>query len=357
MKVDKITGEQILLGSSLYGAGGGGLVRFGRQFMNEALAFKSEIPVKSFDEMGDDDIIISAATVGAPSNFDVYVNPDQWKVALVLMEETFGGKIAGLCNNEMGGMAACNCWTLAAMAGIPLVDCACTSRAVPYSPMACMTLGQREGFLSTMTVCGGKGDTYIKMSVQGKVYYVTKVIRQASANINGSVLAVLRNPMPVSYMKENAAVGALTLSLKAGEVLQRYDGKPKEMVKAIEKEFNFEYICEGAVENYKIMIEGGLDVGSFFLKQGKNSYEMRYWNEYMTFENNGERLGTFPDAIITLDAATGLPFGSAELSEGQKVIIGKIHRKYLLQSPGLYVKDYLEEVERAVDRKIVEYIL
>ncbi|MBB6283608.1 DUF917 family protein [Geobacillus subterraneus] len=83
----------------------------------------------------------------------------------------------------------------------------------------------------------------------------------------------------------------------------------------------------GIVTDFHLETTGGFDVVG---KVMVDSYELTFWNEYMTLELNGERLSTFPDLIMTLDAETGRPIVSATISKGQKVAIITVPKENLI---------------------------
>ena len=85
-------------------------------------------------------------------------------------------------------------------------------------------------------------------------------------------------------------------------------------------------------------------------------FETTFWNEYMTLESRGERLATFPDLIMTLDAGSGLPVTTAEVKEGQTVILFVVPADRLILGEGMRCMELMEEIEPVVGKKIVEYI-
>ena len=102
-------------------------------------------------------------------------------------------------------------------------------------------------------------------------------------------------------------------------------------------------------------MDGGYDVGEVHIKDGGSDYELTYWNEYMTLEKNGERVGTFPDLLCTLDAKTGLALSSAEIGDNMDVIIVKIPKEKLLLGAGMHQRVLFEEAEAVIGKKLVSY--
>ena len=82
---------------------------------------------------------------------------------------------------------------------------------------------------------------------------------------------------------------------------------------------------------------------------------MTFWNEFMTADMDGKRLGTFPDLIMTVDAETGLPVTTAEISKGQNVIVVLVPARNLPLGAGMYCRELMAPVEEIVRRPILSY--
>ena len=123
----------------------------------------------------------------------------------------------------------------------------------------------------------------------------------------------------------------------------------------LQKNYEAQVICRGVTSGYNLCMDGGYDVGEVHIKDGGSDYELTYWNEYMTLEKNGERVGTFPDLLCTLDAKTGLALSSAEIGDNMDVIIVKIPKEKLLLGAGMHQRVLFEEAEAVIGKKLVSY--
>jgi DUF917 family protein len=92
---------------------------------------------------------------------------------------------------------------------------------------------------------------------------------------------------------------------------------------------------------------GRIEIGEF---------ELTFWNEYMTLEKKRERIATFPDLMVTLDAEKGLPVSSSELSRGRRVIVIHVPRQYLILGAGMKEKSNFNKVEEVLRKEVVPYI-
>lgn len=96
---------------------------------------------------------------------------------------------------------------------------------------------------------------------------------------------------------------------------------------------------------------GGFDVGTVQV----GDCELTFWNEYMTLDRAGTRLGTFPDLLVTLDLASGLPIITAEIVVGQEVAVARIPQERLRVGAGMRDPVLYEAVEAATGSKVITY--
>ena len=84
--------------------------------------------------------------------------------------------------------------------------------------------------------------------------------------------------------------------------------------------------------------------------------ELTFWNEYATAEKDGERLATFPDLIMTINALTGEPVTTAMMEEGLEVYVIAAEKKNLKLSPTMFAPELLKATEEVIGKKLVEYL-
>jgi DUF917 family protein len=114
-----------------------------------------------------------------------------------------------------------------------------------------------------------------------------------------------------------------------------------------------EVICQASVTGLTLRTEGGFDVGQVELEGG---YELTFWNEYMTLELRGQRLATFPDLITTLSATESVPVSSAEIQEGQQVLVITVPRQHLKLGGGMRQPDLFAPAEQAIGKELIRYV-
>lgn len=345
---------QALYGGLLLGGGGGGSIRLGLDAREEAFRHTDRLKLLSLDELSPRDTIVNVSMVGAPSAKGTCVTAEHWKTAFHNFESRIGMKISAFTSCENGGVSTANGWIISALTGIPLVDAPSNGRAHPTGTMGSMGLNQLSDYRTVQSACGGKGEKYVETVSSGTLAAVSHVIRQTSV-ASGGMCCVLRNPVSAEYAETHAAVGAIAQALKIGKGYLENKGNVKGFLKFLQNGYGAEIVCTGVTHDYLLCMDGGYDVGSLHIVSGQDDYELSYWNEYMTMEKNGTRIGTFPDLLCTLDASSGLAVSSAEICEGMNIILLKIPKENLILGMGMHQKVLFQKVEQILGRELISY--
>lgn len=349
IEIDEKMMEAAVLGGAVLGGGGGGPIEEGMQLGR--LALEAGHPqLFTIDEMNDDDWVVTVSAVGAPAAADQYVKPVHYIRALELLTDKLGHNISAMITNENGASTTVNGWFQSAVTGMPVLDAPCNGRAHPTGSMGSMNLSELESYVSVQGAAGGKGKRYTEICASGSVEHVSTLVRQASVEAGG-MIAVARNPVQVSYVKENGCPGAISQAIRIGEAMQSHQGL--QAVEAVTALLGGQLVDVGQVAEFELRTTGGFDVG--FVKIG--SLEMTFWNEYMTLEARGERIATFPDLIMTFDAETGLPLESARIARGRKVAVIAVPRQNLILGSTMRNRKLLQPIEEIVGKPILPYIL
>ena len=336
----------------MLGGGGGGTIAEGTELAELAFAVGTPRLVR-LDDLKDDDVVVTVSSVGAPAAEDQYVKPVDYALALQMLQEHLGGRIAGIITSENGAMGTVNGWFQSAVTGIPVVDAAGNGRAHPTGVMGSMALDRLEGYRSVQAAVGGDPDEgrRISLVVEGSLAAVDSLVRQAAVQAGGCV-AVARNPVPASWVRENGAVGAISFALELGALIEeRLSHGGRAVARAVIERFGGEILAEGEVRDFRLETTGGYDVGSLMV----GDLELTFWNEYMTAERSGRRLATFPDLIATVDSASGLPVPSAEIQDGRPVVVLTIPKGQLPLGAGVRHPEALRPVERVLGKEMAAY--
>lgn len=350
LKIDREWAEAAVLGGAILGGGGGGSLEEGRRLTKLALELGNPI-ILSLEQFPEESLILTVSAVGAPST-NQHPIPSHYVKSVRIVMDHLRGVIRGLMTNEIGGLSVVNGLVQSAILDIPLVDAACNGRAHPTGAMGSMGLSMDNDFISHQAAVGGfrEEGRYIEIYAEGALSVVSKVVRKAAEETGGAI-AVARNPVLARYVKDNAAVGALSQAVHIGRTYlegNNGEGRAEKVVKAL----HGTVIAQGKVDSVELVSQGGFDAGE--VKVG--DLELTFWNEYMTLEREGERLATFPDLIMTMETKSGRPITTAEIQKGQEAIIIMVPRENLNLGAGMRDPELFREVEEVIGKEIVKYV-
>lgn len=342
------------LGGAILGGGGGGSAETGARLGSLAVEF-SDLCLTPIDALDPDAVIITASMVGAPAAREKYVSPADHMRCVELFTQKTGLKPDGIVTNENGGGSTFNGWLQASVLGIPLLDAPCNGRAHPTGVMGSLNLHRDPGYVTTMTCAGGRKELgrHVECTVTGSITHCSKLVR-ASAVEAGGLVSVVRNPVSARFLRENGAPGGLSHAIETGRrYAQGLERSVDFAVHAVADFLGGRVLARGTVEDYQLRSEGGFDVGTVKMC----GYEMSFWNEYMTVDGpDGERIGTFPDLIMTFDAQTGHPTPTSDLAPGQEIYLIRTGCHNLKLSAAMYDRELLAEVEGIIHRPMLAHI-
>jgi len=346
--LDKMMVEHAVYGGAVLGGGGGGWIEDGLEMGR--LAIDTAHPeLWTVDELQVEDLLATVSLVGAPAAKGKYVKPIYHSKALDMLAKQIGKPIQGIITNENGAETTVNGWFQSAITGIPIVDIPCNGRAHPTGSMGSMNLSELSDYISYQAAVGGKGSNYTELSVSGSLDKASTIIRKASIEAGG-LLAVARNPVTVAYAKENGAAGAIQQAIEVGEALLSHTGEAA--IDAVVRKLGGKVVTEGTVTDFCLETTGGFDVGMVTID---NSYDITFWNEYMTIEKSGHRFATFPDLIMTLDARTAMPVVSAAIEKGQQVAVITVPKEHLILGSTMRNEQLMKPVEEIIKKSILDY--
>lgn len=338
------------LGGCILGGGGGGSRKAALVLAEKAFQYGS-VTLLQLEELNVEDLVLTVSAVGAPSAASALVTGEDYVNTIILYERYFGIQPKALMTNECGGNASINGWLQAAKLGIPIVDAACNGRAHPTGVMGSMGLHRQNGYISQQIAVGGNKELgkYLESAVQGSLTSVSALVREASVKAGGLV-AVARNAVDVSFIKERGAIGVISQCIALGDIAIRFQGK-KRIFLEIANFLGGQIIGEGIVQNLTLVCRGGFDVGEVQIQtQADTQIELTFWNEYMTAAENSRRLYTFPDLIMTFEKESGMPITTAELKKGMVVVVLGVPKGKLSLGEGMRCQELLKEVEEIIGK-------
>lgn len=353
--LNRETIQNLVIGGSILGGGGGGSLKEGLRLGE--LAIQTGRPkIISIEDLSDEDIIITVSAVGAPAAENQFLLPIDFVETISLLEDKSNVNPKGLITNENGGLATVNGLFQSAITGIPVIDAACNGRAHPTGVMGSMGLNNIPDYITIQSSIGGKPGTHyrLKQISEGDINVTSKLVRQMSV-LAGGLVAVARNPVSKDYLQRHGALNAISHAYEVGKAHSLGESPTKQIDNVVDV-LKGKILAVGKVKSLDFQTLDGFDVGKVIIDDEENNYELTIWNEYITCERENERLGTFPDLIMTFNADTGLPLTSAELKENTNVVVILTDKENLILGHGMRIRENYKQVEKVVKKDILGYI-
>ena len=297
-------------------------------------------PVEALD---DDDIVVTVTAIGAPAAPDREIRPLDYVRALELVADELDRPVAAVMTAQNGASTTLNGWIQSAILGVVVLDATGDVRAHPTGKLGAMGLTTRPGYETVQAVAGGNRELTggLEVVVRGRVIATSDVLRDVCQRAGGFIAAA-RHPIEASYVKDNAALGAVSYALALGSAMRAAAGAAAVIEAAIELTGG-RVVARGPLEVVDpLRTAGGFDHGAFSVE----GHVLRYLNEYMTVDIDGERISTYPDVIATLSLEDGRPVSIAEMAPGREVAVFVVDQSRLPLSSSTRDRFALEEVEK-----------
>ncbi|HEX5194951.1 MAG TPA: DUF917 family protein [Solirubrobacteraceae bacterium] len=341
-------------GGSVLACGGGGWVDHGMLVGTTAVQYGSPRLV-TLDELEPDAMLATVSAIGAPAAVGWEMRPGDYVRALELLMEAVDEPIVGTVTAQNGSSTTCNGWVASAVLGTVVVDAAGDGRAHPTGKMGSFGLAADDDYETVQAVAGGNRgqERYLEVVTRGTVRRTANVLRIA-ADMSGGFISCARNPLPASFVRDHAAIGAISFALSLGEsILAAEADGPEAMIEATADHLGGRILERGTVATKTLRTENAFDIGTIVVGE----LELGFVNEYLTAESGGERLATFPDVLATLSPKTGRIISIANLQEGDEVCVLHVPKAKIPLGDGVREPSVYPEVEAMLGKPLAEQAL
>ncbi len=354
-----------VLGGGVLACGGGGWLHHG-ELMGAAATTLSTPVLAGVDELPDDTWVATVSAIGAPAAPTWEIRPVDYVHALQRLIEVADVPITAVMTAQNGYSTSVNGWIQSSVLGVTVLDAAGDVRAHPTGKLGALGLTTRPGYVATQVVSGGNRELagHLEVVVRGTSATADDVLRDVSVRAGGFI-ASARNPVELSWVREHAAIGAITVALDLGAAMAAaQDEKPREragaaVVDAVLETLEGRVLARGPLEHaVPLVTRGGWDHGTLRVGRGIDAVEVPYLNEFMTADAGGERLATYPDTIAILDADSGLPLAvkDSQAATGRDVVVVAVDAARLPLSSSAVDPVGLAEVEQIMDLELLAHL-
>lgn len=335
-----------VMGSALLGGGGGGDLGLGMEIGRRALE-RSTVEIRDVSGINADLMVLTTSFVG-PQSLGFGGDVGTSMVEAFDMARRFADNIGGLVSSEIGALNSMSPWPASVTRDVPVIDAPCNGRAHPLVVMGSLGLHRLKSYRALITASRASAARPFSAALVGDFWSVIDALRALTKTIGP--LATVRNPVKVSYLAQNAAVGAYAQALELGRILLDETSRPVEAAAKISRRLGGRFINDCLVMKINIDTVEGLDVGSSRLRCDEEELEILIANEYMGLRDaRGRLLAVFPDLVATIDAHSSAPLLSTGLSKGARVHVIVAGRAGLRLGSGVRYPEAYELLEKILE--------
>ena len=314
--------EDIALGASLLGAGGGGDPYYGKLMAIGVIKERGPVDLVSPEEVPDDAIILPIAMMGAPTVLcEKGTGGNEYQVIYDMVSQYLGKPIYAVMPMEAGGVNSMLPIAAAARLGLPMVDCDGMGRAFPELQMVTFTIGGVKA--TPMALTDEKGNSVIFNTITNK--WTEELARAVTMSCGGSVtvgLYIMTGATMKAYGVKNIVTRSEMLGKAIREVKDQEGLSPEE---AFLRSCEGYRLFRGKIVDVLRETNGAFNLGHILLEgigddRGQTA-EVSFQNENLAATVNGEIRATVPDLICLVDTETFTPVTTGALKYGKRVLV------------------------------------
>ncbi len=319
--------EDILVGATLFGAGGGGELAEGFELIDEAIAAGKTFRLASLDDVPDEALLATTYLLGAisdlPEGAEALAGGTTRPILLAYRKiaQYFSERRFGTLACELGGSNTAVPFYVAAMEDAVVIDADPAGRAVP------------EVTHSTFYLAGLPASPIVAANARGEIAALDDVaddkraeeLLRAFCAVSDNDIAAIDHVLPAAQLRSALIPGTLSRSARLGAICRENRDRPSELPEKLAAAGNGRVVFAGEVFASSSRNEEGFTYGSFTI-HGHDSYRGRTFKIDLKNENligwlDGMPYVTIPEIITVLDTKTGAVVTNPSASVGQQVAV------------------------------------
>ena len=331
--------EDIAIGATILGTGGGGDPYIGKLMAISAIKEHGPVTLLDVEEVPDEALIIPTAMMGAPTvMIERIPRGDEALGSLRALEAHLGKKAFATMPIEAGGLNSTIPFTVGAKAGLPVVDADGMGRAFPELQMESFSVYGLDG--SPIVIQDEKGNFVLARTVDN---YMLEWLARGVTMRMGGASHIAHYSMTGADVKRTGIRNSPTLTLKIGRAIREAHEKkenPFEALMKITEGTNYGKaipLFKGKIADVERRTSAGFAVGSVTI-EGLDEYKnqtmkIRFQNENLVATVGEKVLATVPDLISVMDQETGLAITTEGLRYGFRVVVIGIPTPEIMRTP------------------------
>lgn len=312
--------DQLTLGATLLGTGGGGDPFIAKLMASQAIQDYGPIDVVTLDELPDDAQLATVAVVGAPTVIiEKIPSGSEFTDAVRSLASYLGRDIDAIMPVEVGGMNTLIPLAVAAELGVPCVDADGMRRAFPQIEMTTFTLAGLS--VSPISLADEKGNRIVFETVTNQVGET--LVRNSAMHL-GLANALAAYPMTAAQAKDAAVWGSMEYCNEVGGLLQAIQRQESGGWEQFLEYTEGKVVFEGKIIDVDRRTTTGFARGTVVVEAFDDptcTMQIEIQNELLLAMEDGRPVVTPPDLICMLDLETADPITTETIAYGQRVRI------------------------------------
>ncbi len=312
--------EDLALGATLLGTGGGGDPYIGKLMARQALEEFGSVKVVDAKDLSPTDLVLTTAIIGAPTVIlEKIPAGTEFVTGVKILASYLGKEPAAIMPIEVGGLNTLIPIATAAEMGLPVVNADSMRRAYPQIEMTVFTLA---GLPATpMSVADEKGNQCLFDTVSNQVAEVlarTAVVQLGLAN------AISCYPLTAGQIAEHGIQGSLTYCTEVGRQLNAVKNGEEGAWEKFLTEYESHEFFTGKVVDLDRRTTDGFAKSTIILEDlygSDQTMRIEVQNENLIAFLDGEPIITTPNLICLLDHETYDPITTEGIAYGNRVVV------------------------------------
>ena len=313
--------ENLALGATVLGTGGGGDPYIGKLMALQALERGGTVELVPPDQVDEDAFVVAVAGMGAPVvMIEKIPSGKEAAASLISLEKYFGKKADYIICIEAGGLNSTIPLATAAELGRPVLDGDGMGRAFPELQMVTFHL---YGVKATpMSMADEKGNSVILDAVDN--FWAEKIARSITVKFGG-VAWISIYPMSGKDYKKAAVKYSLTKEIEIGKEISDAKKSGRNPLDALLDATGGYLLFKGKIIDVLRRATGGFAKGEAVI-EGLEDFKsskliIHFQNENLIAIRDGNVIASVPDLITVVDKETAKPITTERLKYGLRVAV------------------------------------
>lgn len=313
--------EDIALGAAVLGTGGGGDPYIGMLMATQAIRTHGPVELVTIDEVGDDEMSVCIAMMGAPTVMVEKMPGGQECVhAFRSIEAYLGQPVRYVYSIEAGGINSTIPITLAAQLRLPLIDLDGMGRAFPEIQMVTHNL---FGITATpFTMADEKGNSAVLATIDNR--WMETFARSIAVNM-GATAHIAAYAAAGKEHREAAVHGTLSLAERIGRTIHTTRAAHGDVIGAIQEVTGGFIVFHGKITDVQRRTVAGFARGEAVLEgvgaDAGSQMTIQFQNENLVAARDGTIVVSVPDLITLVEEENGEPITTEQLRYGFRVLV------------------------------------